>query len=250
MKLTLPKLQLRLPIVDKSGCPTDTFHRYMNVDFANPIVRNAADVAAQLVLIQQAQADIIATQEQIIRVLTGQENFTALLVNNQNVRPFLDKTDGDAIIDSSAFAAGVVNTGAIAAGAITTPHSAVTFGVIDGKVAGNLIVQTLSVTTIAGDIVDILGTVSISSLGNGATLGGSLARGVLYIYRDGTALTLSEVGNVINDVAVRVNAPIAFTDIPGAGTFTYTIQSVLSTVVDVDTYDISFRYMSATVSQR
>lgn len=58
----LPKLQRRMPIVGADRTPTDAFHRYFNVDFAGALAANqqdladvVAELAAQLLLIQQAQ---------------------------------------------------------------------------------------------------------------------------------------------------------------------------------------------------
>lgn len=81
--ISLPRLQRGVPIVDNTGKPSGAFVRYWNLDILGGLERTLNDLAAvqadilavqteqaaQLVLIEQAQADIAAQVLQIQAVL-------------------------------------------------------------------------------------------------------------------------------------------------------------------------------------
>lgn len=66
MSLSLPSLQIRLPVTNPDGTPTTTFHRFFNVEFAGAIEKNDAaqqQVIDQLAIqVEQIQAALQAAQ--------------------------------------------------------------------------------------------------------------------------------------------------------------------------------------------
>lgn len=65
-----------------------------------------------------AQADATAADGRVDDVLSGDEVFSAVNVGGTDVKPFLDKTDGAALVDASALAAEVVETAALSETAV------------------------------------------------------------------------------------------------------------------------------------
>lgn len=65
-----------------------------------------------------AQADATAADGRVDDVLSGDEVFSAVNVGGTDVKPFLDKTDGAALVDADGLAVGVVDTAALSTTAI------------------------------------------------------------------------------------------------------------------------------------
>lgn len=111
----------------------------------------------------QGVSDAAAADERVDDVLDGTEDFTAISVGGQNVRPFLDRTDGSALTDSAGIGTGVVSTGnlattAIRPGAPATNASDVSISGLNA-VGGNLNtaasteVVSATFTCDAGDVI-------------------------------------------------------------------------------------------------
>lgn len=143
----LPRLKANLAIVNKVGQPLNYFLLFWNTEVAPAIETTVKDIQEAQAQLAAQQAEIIATQEKILRILAGEENFTGLLVNEQNVRPFLDNTDGTKIVTPDGLGTAVVDTDKVVLQAITTLASANTISAIPLAGTADTIVQTLSYTT-------------------------------------------------------------------------------------------------------
>lgn len=77
MAVILPKLSSRGPIANEDGSPSTDFVLFQN-KLIEAIEQNLGDLAA-------VQAEIQATQQQILNILNGDEPFTALNVNGATV---------------------------------------------------------------------------------------------------------------------------------------------------------------------
>lgn len=198
-------------------------------------VRLAARAAEQARLdAEAAQGAADAAQTDIDDTLAGDLPFTGLNVNGTDVAPFLDKTDGEMLVDSTALAAGVVVTEALEANAVSAPSEDATGGTVDGKFTTPVVLATKVVECEAGDSVILLGSCSATARGNGAVVGAQAQFPLLRLYRGATALSTVVPLSIINGVTVSVAPGLNKVDTPGAGTFTYTLVSELTSTTDVD----------------
>lgn len=169
MAFRLPELQARLPIVDSLGRPVTSFLRFFNVDFKGAIEKQEAAQAAILLELQEVQQTQQDEIDRLNRVLAGTENFTGIQVGGQNVKPFLDKTDGSALDDPSGLATAVVETPAVAKGDVTETI------IIEGTPVGLSASSGVATTVISGSVTTtndkilVMVSLGINIAGNHAT---------------------------------------------------------------------------------
>lgn len=191
------------------------------------------------------------TARKLRRTLQGKENFTGLLVGGQGVKPFLDKTDGEKLVEPSGLDAGVVETPAIAVEAVTKSRTSVVAGPVDVKSTSPVLLSSESVTVGDGERVELLLVYALGGSGGDATNIGLLtALSYATLSRDATVLTTSIVGSVIKGIAQASSAAVAFSDEPAAGTYTYSAHALLDTTSNVNALAASNVYLSVTVVTR
>jgi hypothetical protein len=227
----LPRLQLRMPIVNvRTGTATTAFHRYLNVDV---LERIEAQEAAQAATDAALQAEI----DRLNRVLAGLENFTGIQVGSQQVRPFLDQTDGTRLVNPGGLDDSVVTTPKIIADGVVLPamfYDAT--GVLMG--AGvEIAIATVVATAAVGDTIDLTANATVNANG-----GAGNATLTWKIYRDAVPLYNATVMYIEAGMPTFAAPTIAFSDMPGAGTFTYTVKGLLSAAA---TANVLNRYMRA-----
>jgi hypothetical protein len=88
----------------------------------------------------------------LARTLEGRENFTGVLVDEQDVAPFLGKTDGEKLVDPGGLDDGYVETLAIATAAVTAGATSAVGGVVSLNAALETTVATRSYTTTGGEL--------------------------------------------------------------------------------------------------
>jgi hypothetical protein len=93
-----------------------------------------------------------STKRRLARTLEGRENFTGMLVDEQNVAPFLGKTDGEKLVDPSGLDDGVVETVAIDTAAVTAGATSAVGGVVSLNAALETTIATRSYTTTGGEL--------------------------------------------------------------------------------------------------
>jgi hypothetical protein len=79
----------------------------------------------------------------LARTLEGREDFSGVLVNGQDVSPFLDKTDGEKLVDAGGLADSYVETATVSTDAITSEGSAFTAASLDVTGTSEVTVQTV-----------------------------------------------------------------------------------------------------------
>lgn len=183
---------------------------------------------------------------------TGQRAFSALKVGDQDVRPFLDRTDGGSLTDAAGLGDGLVSTPKIAPEAVTASDSpALTAGSIDCRSVSAVTVQTKSVTVADGEAVDLLGFCSLSGLAEGAgTTGEVVSAGYVALYRDATLLLEIPAQFLVRNVSISSPGVVPWSDEPGAGTYSYTLRARVAATTDVTTFVAQARYLSARVFKR
>lgn len=178
--------------------------------------------------IEVAQVDAAAAQTTVDGALAGTEAFTGLLVGSTDVKPFLDKTDGSKLTNSTGLGGDVVTTPALNTGAANQVLSVHSFASIAVPAATDTVVQTLVVTTVAGETVDLAGQfnhLEMTSAAGKPTIVGTW-------YRNGVALVPATNVNGLDITRVADASRYALglgavtvpaVDAPGAGTHTYTL---------------------------
>ena len=226
MTFRLPRLNAADRMVTSEGRPAPFFLRFFNIDWAGAIERqeaSQAQILAQLQAVQQAQQDEI---DRLNRVLAGEESFTGLNVGGTDVKPFLDKTDGEKLVETSGLDDDLVETAEVATGAINQFTSTYTDGNVDiSSALGWVVVATIVVTTIEDETVDLDGSFSFSrDTSITAPMGIHAAW-----FKDGVQMAAQ---SVIGDVQLgsdftMPNGQIAskINDTPGAATTTYTLRA-------------------------
>lgn len=223
MAFRLPELQGRLPIVDRLGVPLNSFLRWWNVDFVGALVAQE----------KRQDATDVALQEQIDkleRVLAGLEPFTGINVGGTNVKPFLDKTDGDKLVDDTGLDTNVVVTRTLndgAANQVLTAYS----GNVSVTALIPTVVQTIVLTTVAGEVTDFAGQFGYNELTSPSAVPNALG----FWQRNGTPLVpsanyqgqdITRAADSTRYVLPRGIATVVTTDIPGAGTHTYELMAL------------------------
>ncbi|MBG7616479.1 hypothetical protein IWC96_14470 [Brevundimonas sp. BAL450] len=176
-------------------------------------------------------ADGDGRAERLIRgALDGSEPFAGLLVGTQDVKAFLDKTDGEKLVNDAGLDDDLVPTAKMVAGAAGQTTFTYTDGNVDISAGlGWVTVATLVVTTIAGETVRLDGQFNFSV--DDALTATMLIQAAWF--KGGTQMaTQSNAGSVRiaggNHVLPAGKNGSKVTDTPGAGTFTYTLQAQAS----------------------
>lgn len=252
--MTIPKLSPQQPIAGTLK-PTSAFLQYTE-DLRNGIITSDDAI---LVLIDQlaltdaalaaAQADIIAAnarqddtddalQDEIARInriLAGTENFTGIQVGGTNVKPFLDKTNGSALTNTTGLGNNVVTTPAVLAGAITPDFIATGGTVAWATESTEKTVQTLNdVAVTRGGVLILAGFVAdFSDMSTGSPVAGNMK-----LLRNGVEIVPARV--TLNPVMAATGASLqhvpqwsmVWRDNPGAALHDYTIRFAPGFVTD------------------
>lgn len=88
----------------------------------------------------------------LARTLEGRENFTGVLVDEQDVAPFLGKTDGTKLVEPGGLDDGYVDTLAIDTAAVTSGATSAVGGVVALNAALETTIATRSCTTTGGEL--------------------------------------------------------------------------------------------------
>lgn len=241
----LPDLQGRLPIVDAVGRPVSSFLRYFNVDFKGAIERQEAQQAELLAELQAVQATQQEEIDRLNRVLAGEEDFTGIQVLGKRVEPFLDKTNGTALINNSGLGTGVVITEKVFNNAITNSVSVSTNANLNLNGVIPVTVQSVTFTSTGGPLVVQLNLF--------ATIWHPAAGGADFRVR----IERPPVGNVFDQVIGLVGGdflqgwqtPIIVETLP-AGTYTWNAICQLSTNSGFSDQFVQNRFMSVTEFKR
>ena len=288
MAFVLPKLQGRLPIVDRLGNPAAYFLRFLNVDFSGAIERQEAAQAQLIASLAQAVADIQAAQA------------AAAAADAKAVVAAAAAATADGKATTAIANAGTALTAAAAAEASvdgladgTTAFTGFNVGgdnkvAFLGKVTGNalsdptgLAASVVQTAAIAADAVTqhdydftaasvscdtatpvILATEMVTlAAGEAVALSGNCtvdltttsgATGYISLFRDGVEIpeSIRIAAGLPGGVRVAASATALFTDEPGAGTFTYTLRGYVDLPGNVSAYGVSYRYLGATKVKR
>lgn len=228
----LPRLKTLDRIVDKLGRPSLAFIKFLNTDFAGAIERQEAAQAAVDAALAATQADLAAAVvaldaevDRLTDVLNGTTGFTGLRVGTTNVKPFLDKTDGEKLTNASGLGTAVVETTAVGVGEVTPYFSAFTTGTVNWAASSaEKDLQTVSSVVVTRGAVIIRASVGVDLdpfAGVGTT-------GILRLYRDGVEIAAAQVAQFLA-AQIGVNYVFArqwqldYIESPGAGTYTYKI---------------------------
>ncbi len=245
MAFKLPRLQANMPIADAAGKALTAFSRLWDL-FARLIEDNEAaqaEIIAQLQIVQQTQQGEI---DRLNRVLAGTENFTGIQVGGQNVKPFLDKTDGDQITDTSGLADQLVSTAKVEDEAISDSVSALTLGTAILNTTTQVLLQSIAVSVTSGDRIEVTASASVFAQGAaGGTRGDFVNRPTMTVYRDTTFLGGTRPIAVHRDMQDYASAGISAIDFPPTGTVTYYFYSDLSSTTDIASLTAENRYLGA-----
>ena len=138
-----PRIRAKDPLANKDGTPANAFVRFWDT-FCKTL---------EGVIRRQDQTDI-DLQDQIDRLsrtLNGTENFTGIQVGGQNVKTFLDQTDGTKIINTAGLGTSVVQTAKVSPNAITNEASANTAAQLNLSTSFTVI-QTVTYATTGGPL--------------------------------------------------------------------------------------------------
>lgn len=204
---------------DRKAVPAERieFYRARGLEVA------AEDAAEAVVSAAAASTTATAASTGVTNLANGTTAFTGLKVGSQNVKPFLDLTDGSKLTAAAGLGSNVVTTVKVLAGAVTPAYSAYTAGaVLWTAELTEKTVQTVAVTVVRGS-VRITGLVDVVS----GVMTAAAAYGTLRLKRDGVALTNAERIVFASGGAGTWQLPgqvmLDFTESPGAGSYSYTI---------------------------
>lgn len=256
----LPKLSAQNPIVEPSRKPTSNFLEFMERTrkavtkaFADIFEVNARQDAtdAELIAVNARQdATDASLQDQIDRInriLAGTEEFTGLNISGTDVSPFLEKTDGERLVDADGLEDLLVPTGKIEANAATETLSTydATSASINGS--GEKVLRSQAVTLLAGEKLAIQTSVSIYAVGkNGAAIGQLMSTVMLRIYRDSTMIYEAAASPTLHQVPIPVVVSPPWEDNPGPGTYTYETRVEHTASGDVSASTASSKFLSLT----
>jgi hypothetical protein len=218
-----------------------------------PLARTAAYAARDLELagekaeaaqVAAAAAAVAATavDGRVDDVLDGTEDFTGLNVGGTDVKPFLDKTDGDKLTDASGLDTAIVSTAAIQLAGASSYLSAFTDTA-----------QTLSTTeqncqgvtfTTTGESLEVFFSFYLNVW---HPAGGSIDT-TLRLYRQGTLIWDFVVEATGGDFAFGWQS-VVVTDQPAAGSYLYQLTTQVS-VATFSTATASSRFLSVTERKR
>lgn len=249
MVFKLPNLLARLAIVNKDGTPTLGFMRFFNVDFVGALERQERRQDEQQAELEAQQAALAAEVDRLNRVLAGTENFTGIQVGGQNVRPFLDRTDGSVLVDSDGLGEGVVQTANIALQAVTTPEFDFSSGLVDANFATPVLIATATATVSAtdGEYVEVTGNSYLNARGVSPGPG---AIGYIRLDVDGVTVLFVPAISIISNVTTANPGSFSFIDDTSNGTVTYEMYAYSSSPPDTSFYDVRYPFLSAKVFKR
>lgn len=239
MAFKLPRLQANVPIVSPAGKPLDYFLRLLNIE---TFLKIETQEARQDETDQSLQEQI----DRINRILSGQENFTGIQVGGQNVKTFLDQTDGTKLINTAGLGTGVVKTPSVFQNAITNAASVSTSARLNLNGVTPVTVQSVTFTSTGGPLV-----VEVNMF---ATLWHPAAGGADFRVR---VLRQDLGGNVFDQTIELVGGdflqgwqtPKIVENLP-AGTYTWSAICSLSTNTGFSDQYVQNRYMSVTEFKR
>jgi hypothetical protein len=185
------------------------------------------------------QDPVRANTRKLARTLEGRENFTGVQVGGQNVKPFLDRTDGSKITDSAALDTGVVSTAKVATAAITAGATSAVGGVVALNAALETTIATRSYTTTGGEL-EIEANFHLTVWH--PTAGGISCR--VRMYRDTTVIFDKTFVAISGDLIQGWQTPRAVETME-AGTYSYSVTAQTS-VSNYDTAEAD----AATISVR
>lgn len=191
-----------------------------------------------------AQADATEAQDTVDGALAGTEAFAALNVGGTDVKPFLDRTDGDKLTDSAGLAPEVVVTEAIAATAVSSTEDAFSLSSISLNTTSQVTVQQFTVDIEDGDELIVIASAAIRAVGvGGGTRGDFINRPTLTLYRGTTYLGGTRPLSVLRDMELHASASLAATDSPPTGTHTIYLYSDLPATTDIATLTADNRFL-------
>lgn len=178
-----------------------------------------------------------STKRRLARTLEGREDFSGVLVNGQDVRPFLDKTDGSKLVDPTGLADDVVETAAVSTDAITAEGSTFTAASLDVTGTSEITVQTVTFVS-TGFALEIRAnfflTVWHPTAGD--------VNATVRMYRGATSI-YEQVFSAINGDLLQGWMTPAVIEEPAAGSYTYTV-TVQIDVSNTDTASAVSRLLS------
>jgi hypothetical protein len=131
--------------------------------------------------------------------------------------------------------------------AVTDPENIMTTGELNVEDGLLVTIQSLVVNVSAGERVDILGSFSYYDIRTASPLGsGSGTYFRVALKRNGTTLIDSRFSIVIGGIPMTGVATVPWADEPGAGLFTYTLETYAEDGSVVDAGKINNRYMQVT----
>lgn len=139
----------------------------------------------------------------------------------------------------------VITTTQLAPDAVTTSDVAYTATNTSIAGAGDTTVQTLNITVASGVRVDLTGSVALDALGKNGSLGQYMGYITVKLKRDGTTIYSAKACPVIHGIRIPLVAIAVWSDVPGAGTFTYTLVTELSNAGDTSSATAESRYIQA-----
>lgn len=178
-----------------------------------------------------------STKRRLARTLEGRENFTGVLVDEQDVAPFLGKTDGEKLVDPTGLADDVVETAAVLADAITAEGSTFTAASLDVTGTSEITVQTVTYTTTGGALevrANFFLTIWHPTAGN--------VNATVRMYRDATSIYEQAFPAINGDLLQGWMTP-AVIEQPAAGEYDYTV-TVQVDVSNTDTATAVSRLLS------
>jgi hypothetical protein len=183
-----------------------------------------AQTAQDLIDVKLGEQDVIlqAQIDRLNRVLAGTEEFTGLNVGGVDVKPFLDKTDGDKLIDVTGLADGLVSTAKVELAAITDAEASAVSGLTTLSGSSETTVATRAYSTTGGELE--------ISVNFHLTLWHPTAGGIdcrIRVYRDATVVFDKTFEAVNGDLLQGWQTP-RIIETPAAGTYTYSVTAQAS----------------------
>lgn len=203
-------------------------------------VRRKAEAAAAAAATAQAAAE--AADGRVDDVLDGTEDFTGLNVGGTDVKPFLDKTDGDKLTDATGLDTAVVQTAAIQLAGASSYLSAFTDTALTLSTTEQNC-QGVTFTT-TGENLEVFFSFYLNVW---HPAGGSIDT-TLRLYRQGTLIWDFVVEATGGDFAFGWQS-VVVTDAPAAGTYLYQLTTQAS-VITFSTATASSRFLSVTERKR
>lgn len=231
MVLRLPRLRTADVLSDQSGRASV------------PLVRFWETTCRAIEAHEATQGEILVSlQEQIDRlsaILAGTgEPFTGLLVGSQDVKAFLDKTDGEKIVSTSALQSGVVVTDTMAAQAVTNEVSVNTAASIPLNGTADVVVQSVTYES-QGYPLEVRSNFFVTVW---HPSGGDISIRIRVIRSPGVVVFDQTIDAIGGDNFQGWQTPILIEALP-TGTYTWQTVVSLSTSSGIDTQNAQGRFM-------